>query len=99
MTNKSTFSDDVERMINAIEQSEETNAERYIFGDVESGKLMLKRILHQMSVINDLLEENKKLKEEKKLLVSQLSVSLGKNVCNTAPLDMQIRSKKCENVI
>lgn len=64
MNNNSTFAYDVEKLINAIEQSEETEAERYIFGDVESGKLMLKRILHQMTVINELFEENKRLKEE-----------------------------------
>lgn len=64
MSNNSTFAYDVEKLINAIEQSEETEAERYIFGDVESGKLMLKRILHQMTVINELFEENKRLKEE-----------------------------------
>ena len=64
MNNNSTFAYDVEKLINAIEQSEEAEAERYIFGDVESGKLMLKRILHQMTVINELLEDNKRLKDE-----------------------------------
>lgn len=72
MNNNSTFAYDVEKLINAIEQSEETEAERYIFGDVESSKLMLKRILHQMTVINELFEENKRLKDEIRRLRNEL---------------------------
>jgi hypothetical protein len=72
MNNNSTFAYDVEKLINAIEQSEETEAERYIFGDVESSKLMLKRILHQMTVINELFEENKILKDEIRRLRNEL---------------------------
>lgn len=76
MSEELNFADDVQKMLDALESIDCTEAERYIFGDIESGKLMVRRIIKQISTINALNKEVKALRDQNTKLKRELVATI-----------------------